>query len=217
MHGNPITVVHAVHAYLTNQSMRFTPITLKRFWVLRAPQPQFFPLGKVTFINLAFQVITKLKIFVLIFARAFNKDEQPIATDKRSVKLNQLVMVTYTDGADTIDIKHVRYKRQDHARCVQSLLPRRLHLFVQIGSRKRECGDPRTTQSVNSSANSLRIQLLRADVETIFHDMSSHIVVRLKSLKRITFYILLCLITEVKEKISRRIHYYHFCKTLRNK
>lgn len=137
-----------------------------------APQPQFFPLGKVSFINLAFQVITKLKIFVLIFARAFNKDEQPIATDNRNVKLNQLVMVTYTDGADTIDIKH-------HAQCVQSCLPGRLHLFVEIGSRKRECGNPRTTQSVNFSANSLRIHLLRADVETIFHDMSSHIVVRL--------------------------------------
>ena len=135
----------------------------------------------MSFLNLAFHVITKVKIFVLIFARAFNKEEQPIATDNRNVKFNQLVMVTYTDGADTIDIKHVRYKRQDHAQCVQSCLPRRLHLFVQIGSRKRECGNPRTTQSVNSSANSLRIHLLRADVENIFHDMSSHIVVRLKS------------------------------------
>ena len=73
------------------------------------------------------------------------------------------------------------------------------------------------TQSVNSSANSLRIHLLRVDVETIFHYMSFHIVVRLKSLKKVKFCILLCLITEVKEKISRRIHYYHFCKTLRNK
>ena len=136
----------------------------------------------MSFLNLAFHVITKVKIFVLIFARAFNKDEQSIATDNRNVKLNQLVMVTY--GADTIDIKHVRYKRQDHAQCVQSCLPRRLHLFVQIGSRKRECGNPRTTQSVNFSANSLRIHLLRVDVETIFHDMSSHIVVRLKSLKK---------------------------------
>lgn len=125
--------------------------------MLIAPQQQFFPLGKVSFINLAFQVITKVKIFVLIFARAFNKDEQPIATDNRNVKLNKLVMVTCTDGADTIDIKHVRYKRQDHAQCVQSCLPGRLHLFVQIGSRKRECGNPRTTQSVNFSANSLRI------------------------------------------------------------
>lgn len=98
----------------------------------------------MSFLNLAFHVITKLKIFVLIFARAFNKDEPPIATDNRNVKLNQLVMVTYTNGADTIDIKHVRYKRQDHAQCVQSCLPRRLHLFVQIGSRKRECGNPRT-------------------------------------------------------------------------
>ena len=135
-------------------------------------------------LNLAFHVITKVKIFVLIYARAFNKEEQPIATDNRNVKLNQLVMVTYTDGADTIDIKHVRCKRQDHAQGVQSRLPRRLHLFVQIGSRKRKCGNPRTTQSVNSTANSLRIHLLRVDVETIFHYMSFHIVVRLKSLKK---------------------------------
>ena len=34
------------------------------------------------------------------------------------------------------------------------------------------------------SANSLRIHLLRVDVETIFHYMSFHIVVRLKSLKK---------------------------------
>ena len=121
---------------------------------------------------------------MLIFARAFNKEEQPIATDNRNVKLNQLVMVTYTDGADTIDIQHARYKRQDHAQCAQSSLARRLHLLVQIGSRKRECGNPPTTQSVNSSANSLRIHLLRVDVETIFHYMSFHIVVRLKSLKK---------------------------------
>ena len=40
------------------------------------------------------------------------------------------------------------------------------------------------TQSVNSSANSLRIHLLRVDVETIFHYMSFHIVVRLKNLKK---------------------------------
>lgn len=155
---------------------------------------------------------------MLIFARAFNKDEQPIATDNRNVKLNQLVMVTYTDGADTIDIKHVRYKGQDHAQYVQSCSPRILHLFVRLGSRKREFGNPRTTQSVNSTANRLRIHLLRGDVETIFHDMSSHIVVRLKSPeKKVTFYTLICLITEVKEKISRRIHYYHFYKALRNK
>ena len=71
----------------------------------------------MSFLNLAFHAITKVKTFVLIFARAFNKEEQPIATDYRNVKLNQLVMVTYTDGADTIDIKQVRYKRQDHAKC----------------------------------------------------------------------------------------------------
>ena len=40
------------------------------------------------------------------------------------------------------------------------------------------------TQSVNSSANSLRIHSLRVDVETIFHYMSFHIVVRLKNLKK---------------------------------
>ena len=40
------------------------------------------------------------------------------------------------------------------------------------------------TQSVNSSANSLRIHLLRVDVETIFHYMSFQIVVRLKNLKK---------------------------------
>lgn len=138
----------------------------------------------MSFLNLAFHVITKEKIFVLIFARAFNKEEQPIATDNRNVKFNQLVMVTYTDGADTIDIKHVRYKRQDHAQCVQSCLPRRLHLLFRLVLERGNVVIHEQTQSVNSSANSLRIHLLRVDVETIFHYMSFHIVVRLKNLKK---------------------------------
>lgn len=146
MHGNPMTVVHAVHAYLANQSMRFTPITLKTFLGVNYTSATVFSIRQCFFHKLGLSSNNEIKICVLIFARAFNKDEQPIATDNRNVKLNQLVMVTYTDGADTIDIKHVRYKRQDHAQCVQSCLPGRLHLFFQIGSGKRECGNPRTTR-----------------------------------------------------------------------
>lgn len=77
----------STHAHLTNQNRRFTPVTLKTFLRVNAPQPKFCSLGKVSFINLAFQVITKLKIFVLIFGRVFNKDEQPIATATEMLSL----------------------------------------------------------------------------------------------------------------------------------
>ena len=107
---------------MTNQSTRFTPTTLKTFLRIYCTSAKVGLLGKVSFLNLAFQVITKLKIFVLIFACAFNKEEQPIATDNRNVKLNQLVMVTYTEGAETIDIKYVYAMSDKITRDVCSLV-----------------------------------------------------------------------------------------------